>query len=88
MSNNLGAIIAAGGALKPKINDWRSMVGCVMVDSAYDGKTFNVTLSDVPERKADLVSGRYELIAPKCKTIVAVKIIDKLGEDVLVARTI
>ncbi len=36
--------------LKPKIDDWRSMVDCVMVDPAYDGAVFKVALSDVPER--------------------------------------
>ena len=43
------------------------------------------SFSDVPERKADFVSGRYELIAPKDQTTVAVKVIDMLGEEVLVA---
>jgi hypothetical protein len=71
------------GIVKPKIDDWRAMVDCVMIDAAYDGKVFNVTLSDVPERKIDLVAGKYELPAPASKTTVAVKIIDMLGEEVL-----
>ena len=54
------------------------------MDTAYDGEVFNITLSDVPERKNDLVSGRYELPAPEGPTKVAVKIIDMLGEEVLV----
>lgn len=74
------------GLLKPKIDDWRAMVDCVMIDSAYDGKVFNVALSDVPEKKTDLVVGRYELAAPNGKTTVAVKIIDMLGEEVLVTK--
>lgn len=45
-------------------------------------------LSDVPERKNDLVSGRYELPAPDGPTIVAVKIIDMLGEEVLVTAEV
>jgi hypothetical protein len=32
------------------------------------------------------VNGKYELPAPKGKTTVAVKIIDMLGEEVLVTR--
>lgn len=44
---------------------------------------FNVALSDVPEKRDDLVVGRYELPAPKGKTRVAVKIIDILGEEVV-----
>ena len=76
------------GLLKPKIDDWRAMVDCVMIDSAYDGKVFNVALSDVPEKKTDLVAGPYELPAPKGTTTVAVKIIDMLGEEVLVTKQI
>jgi hypothetical protein len=30
------------GLLQPKIDDWRAMVDCVMIDPAYDGKVFNV----------------------------------------------
>jgi hypothetical protein len=64
------------------------MVDCVMIDPAYDGKVFNVALSDVPEKKTHLVAGRYELPAPTGKTTVAVKIIDMLGEEVLTVREI
>jgi len=45
-------------------------------------------LSDVPERKSDLVSGRYDLPAPPEETIVAVKITDMLGEEVLVTQVV
>lgn len=76
------------GLLKPKIDDWRAMVDCVMIDPAYDGKVFNVALSDVPEKKTDLVAGRYELPAPDGETTVAVKIIDTLGEEVLTTKMI
>ncbi|MBC8448163.1 MAG: site-specific DNA-methyltransferase [Chloroflexi bacterium] len=69
---------------KAQIPDWRAMVDVVLVDTAYDGEVFHITLSDVPERKNDLVSGRYELPAPEGPTTVAVKIIDMLGEEVLV----
>lgn len=76
------------GVVQPKIDDWRAMVDCVMVDPAYDGRVFNVALSDIPERKTDLVKGAYELDAPASQTTVAVKIIDMLGEEVLVAATV
>ena len=76
------------GLLKPKIDDWRAMVDCVMIDPAYDGKVFNVAISDVPEKKTDLVMGRYELPAPNGKTTVAVKVIDMLGEEVLVTHQV
>jgi len=69
--------------LKPKIDDWRAMVDCVMIDSSYDGRVFRIALADVPAKKTDLVQGTYELPAPKGKTTVAVKIVDMLGEEVL-----
>ena len=71
---------------KAKITDWRSQVDCLMIDTAYNGEVFNVTLSDVPENKNDLIDGTYNLLAPLDITTVAVKIIDMLGEEVLVAR--
>ena len=74
---------AEAGLLKAKIDDWRAMVDCVLIDADYDGKVFRIGLSDVPEKKTDLVSGRYELPALVGKTI-AVKIVDMLGEEVLV----
>jgi adenine-specific DNA-methyltransferase len=77
------------GVLKPKIDDWRAMVDCVMVDPAYDGTVFNVALSDIPEKKTDLVQGAYELAPPKAKkATVAVKIIDMLGEEVLITKDV
>ena len=74
------------GVVAPAIDDWRAMVDCVMIDTAYDGKVFNVTVSDVPAGKTELVAGRYEVKVPDGKTTVAVKIIDMLGEEVLVTE--
>lgn len=71
---------------KAKITDWRSMVDCVMIDTAYKGEVFNVDLADVPEKKSDLVSGAYELSAPQEKTTIAVNIVDMLGEEVLITK--
>jgi hypothetical protein len=73
---------------KAQITDWRAMVDSVMIDTAYNGQVFNVALSDVPERKTDLVAGRYELPAPSGRATVAVKITDMLGEEVLVTAEI
>jgi adenine-specific DNA-methyltransferase len=73
---------------KAHIPDWRAMVDVVLIDTAYDGEVFNIALSDVPERKADLVVGRYELPAPEGETTVAVKIVDMLGEEVLVTEEV
>ena len=74
---------------RAKVPDWRSMVDCIMIDTSYDGEVFDVALSDVPERKQDLVAGTYTLPAPgRKKTTVAVKIIDMLGEEVLVTQQV
>ncbi len=69
---------------KAQVTDWRFMVDCVMIDSAYNGQVFNITLTDLPEKKTDLVNGSYTLPAPKGKSTVGVKIIDMLGEEVFV----
>jgi len=72
-----------------KITDFRSMIDTVLIDTDYDGKTFNITYSDVPEKKKDLIKGTYELPAPSKKSFnVVVKIIDMLGEEVLISKTI
>lgn len=76
------------GILTPEIDDWRAMVDCVMIDTAYDGKVFNITLSDIPAKKTDLVKGEYEISAPGGKTTVAVKIVDMLGEEVLITAKV
>ena len=76
---------AQAGVLQPKIDDWRAMVDCVMIDADYDGRVFRIALSDVPERKTDLVAGRYELAVEKVGRTIAVKVVDMLGEEVLVS---
>jgi hypothetical protein len=76
------------GVLSPKIEDWRAMVDCIYIDRAYNGSVLNVALADVPERKADLVEGKYSLPAPDDETTVAVKIVDMLGEEVLLTQQV
>jgi DNA modification methylase len=68
---------------KVKIPDFRSMIDTVLIDNNYDGKTFHIIYSDVPEKKDDLVKGEYEIEIQKSKIKVAVKIIDMLGEEVI-----
>jgi hypothetical protein len=72
---------------QPQVSDWRSMVDSVMIDTDYDGEVFNITLADVPERKNDLVEGKYVVEAKKGATV-AVKVTDMLGEEVLVVREV
>jgi hypothetical protein len=74
--------------LKARIPDWRAMVDVVLIDTDYEGEVFNITLSDVPEKKDDLVAGCYELPAPEGPTRVAVKMIDMLGEEVIVVKEV
>jgi adenine-specific DNA-methyltransferase len=71
--------------LEPKIEDWRWLVDSIQIDADHDGSVFRIALSDVPERKTDLVAGRYELSAAKCGERLAVKLTDMLGEEVVVA---
>ncbi len=68
---------------KVKIPDFRCMIDTVLIDNNYDGKTFHIVCSDVPQRKDDLVKGKYEIETPSSKTRIAVKIIDMLGEEVI-----
>lgn len=76
------------GVLQPRINDWRAMIDSVAIDTSYDGQVFDVTLADVPARKSDLVSGRYEVECPEDQTTVGVRITDMLGEEVLVTARV
>ncbi|PIY73991.1 MAG: restriction endonuclease subunit M [Candidatus Portnoybacteria bacterium CG_4_10_14_0_8_um_filter_40_50] len=73
---------------KVKIPDFRAMIDVALIDTAYDGKTFRIVHSDVPEKKSDYIVGHYELEIPKKKTKVAVKIIDMLGEEVIEIKEI
>jgi hypothetical protein len=74
------------GLFRTKVTDWRAVVDCVLIDTDYQGEVFNVCLADVPERKQDLVQGRYRLPLPAAGARVAVKIIDRLGEELLIER--
>lgn len=73
---------------KVTIPDFRSMIDCVLIDNNYDGKTFHTVYADVPEKKNDLVDGKYEIEIPSNKVKVAVKIIDMLGEEVVLVEEI
>jgi hypothetical protein len=61
--------------------------GCVMIDSAYDGKMFNITVADVPEKKNDPVKGK-NIVDGKKGATVAVKVTDMLGEEALVVKSV
>jgi hypothetical protein len=44
--------------------------------------------ADIPDRKSDLVEGKYELGAPAAKTTVSGKIIDMLAEEPQVTKSV
>lgn len=75
------------GIFRAQIPDWRAVVDCVLIDANHEGDVFNVTLADVPASKKDLVAGRYELDAPPPGTVIAVKVIDMLGEERIILLT-
>jgi DNA modification methylase len=74
--------------VKVKISDFRSMIDVVLIDNNYNGKTFGIKHSDVPEKQSDLVVGKYEIEMPEKKAVVAVKVVDMLGEEVLITKEI
>lgn len=73
------------GVFRAQMTDWRAVVDCVLIDTQHDGPVFNVALADALERTQDLVSGRHELPAPPEGSMVAVKIIVMLGEELVVS---
>jgi DNA modification methylase len=73
---------------KVKIPDFRAMIDYVLIDTNYDGKTFHIVYSDVPAKKNDLIKAKYELEIPKDKTKIAVKIVDMLGEELIITKEV
>jgi hypothetical protein len=76
------------GLFRAQVTDWRAVVDCVLIDTDFDGAVFTVALADVPERKQSLVAGHYRLPAPPPGARVAVKIIDMLGEELLIEQRV
>lgn len=70
------------------ITDWRMMVESIAIDPAYDGTVLRTVLADAPLKRHDLVRGEYMLPTSAAPTIVAVKITDMLGEEVLVVQEV
>ena len=67
-----------------QIKDFRSQIDVVLIDTDYNGEVFNICISDVPEKKKDFVKGEYEFAIKNKDLKIAVKIIDMLGEEVLI----
>ena len=69
------------GTSTPEIQEFREMIDCILIDNAYNEKTFNIVYSDVPKKRKELIKGKYQITV---KGKIAVKIIDMLGEEVVV----
>lgn len=74
--------------MKIQIKDPRSMIDAVLIDDNYKGDVFRAKYSDIPEKRNNLVLGKYEIEIPDSKTTIGVKIIDMLGEEVITAKEI
>ena len=68
------------------IEDFRTQIDCVLIDTDYTGQHFTIVESDVPEKKTDFIEGKYTVSLPHPNARVAVKIIDMLGEETVVAE--
>ena len=67
-----------------QVTDFRAVIDYVLIDTDNDGKAFNVCLSYIPEKKKDMIEGEYKLDF-KNGAKVLVKIVDMLGEEVIVS---
>jgi DNA modification methylase len=63
---------------KETVEDWRQLVGSVMIDWNFDGVVMEPTLTDVPDKK-ELVAGVYNI--PADAGTIKVKITDALSES-------
>ena len=55
-----------------------------MPPTDYDAKAFNISLTDLPAKKTDLVEGSYTFsTGKKKKATLAIKIIEMLGAEFL-----
>jgi len=74
--------------LQKTIEDYRSMIDFVLIDPNYDGKVFKSVFIDIPEKRQDLIKGTYEIKIPPTKTKVAIKIVDVLGDEILIVEEV
>ena len=66
-----------------QIDDFRAQIDCVLIDTDYNGRYFDIAKSDIPKKKTDLIKGEYALTLPRADAKVAVKIVDMLAEEVV-----
>jgi len=64
-----------------KVEDFRQIIDSIAIDVDYMGKLFNAEIMDLPTKR-ELVKADYSFdYTKKGKYIVAVKIVDVLGEE-------
>jgi adenine-specific DNA-methyltransferase len=73
---------------RERVTDFRAMIDVVLIDTDYNGEVFNICHSDVPEKKTDFVKAGYDLSLKSGKRTVAIKIIDMLGEEILITQQV
>ncbi len=71
-----------------QLGDFRAQIDCVLIDTDYSGEHFTIVESDVPERKSDFIEGCYTVTLPRPDARVAIKIIDMLGEETVIAQSV
>ena len=64
-----------------KVEDFKQIIDSVAIDMDYDGKLFNAEIIDLPDKKAMITASYSYSYAKKGKYIVAIKIVDVLGEE-------
>ena len=69
-----------------QIEDFRAQIDYVLIDKNYNGKVFKIHVRDFPEKRQDFIVGEYKLSLDKSGTRIAVKIVDMLGEEVLIVK--
>ena len=68
------------------IDDFRAQIDCILIDTDYTGEHFTIVESDMPGKKENFVEGEYTVSLPRPGARVAVKIIDMLGEEMVVTE--
>ena len=68
--------------------NWRLLVDAVAIDPDYNGHVFQSRLVDAPRKKSEQVKGNYTVVAPVTTTIVAVRVTDLLGDELLIVQKI
>jgi DNA modification methylase len=67
-----------------QVTDFRAVIDYVLIDTNYDGNAFNVCISDIPDKKKDIIKGEYQLKANH-RAKVLLKIVDMLGEELILS---